>query len=78
MPDFEMLFVGSGPDRTWVEEAVARNPWMHYVGPVFDDDKVPYFRLAKLALMPGRVGLDPRLLRPPGAAGHDRGALSRP
>ena len=57
VPDFEMLFVGSGPDRHMVEEAVARNPWMHYVGPVFDDDKVPYFLSAKLQLMPGGVGL---------------------
>ena len=57
VPDFEMLFVGSGPDRYVVEEAVARNPWMHYVGPLFDDDKVPYFRSAKLQLMPGGVGL---------------------
>ena len=57
VPDFEMLFVGSGPDRHIVEEAVARNAWMRYLGPLFDDEKVPYFRLAKLVLMPGRVGL---------------------
>lgn len=57
VPDFEMLFIGSGPDRHVVEEAAARNPWMHDLGPQFDDDKVPYFRLAKLLLMPGRVGL---------------------
>lgn len=57
VPDFEMLFVGSGPDRHVVEEAIARNAWMCYLGPLFDDDKVPYFRLARLVLMPGRVGL---------------------
>ena len=57
VPDFEMLFIGSGPDRLLVEEAVARNAWMHYLGPLFDDDKAPCFRLAKLVLMPGRVGL---------------------
>jgi glycosyltransferase involved in cell wall biosynthesis len=57
VPDFEVLFIGSGPDRHIVEEAVARNAWMRYLGPLFDDDKVPYFRLAKLMLMPGGVGL---------------------
>lgn len=57
VPDFEMLFVGSGSDRHAVEEAVARNKWMRYLGPLFDDEKVPYFRLARLMLMPGGVGL---------------------
>ena len=57
VPDFEVLFIGSGPDRHVVEEAVARNKWMRYLGPLFDDEKVPYFCLAKLVLMPGRVGL---------------------
>ena len=57
VPDFEMLFVGSGPDRYIVEETVARNKWMRYLGPLFDDDKVPYFRLARLVLMPSAVGL---------------------
>lgn len=57
MPDFEMIFVGSGPDRAMVEEAVAKHDWMRYVGPLFDNDKVTYFRLAHLVLMPGRVGL---------------------
>lgn len=57
VPDFEMLFLGAGPDRPMIQEAVARNSWMHYLGPLFDDVRVPYFRLAKLALMPGGVGL---------------------
>lgn len=57
VPDFEMVFVGSGPDCHAVEDAVERNDWMHYIGPVFGDDKVLYFGLAKLVLMPGRVGL---------------------
>lgn len=57
VPDLEMLFIGSGPDRHLVEEAVARNTWMRYLGPLFDDDKVPYFRSSKLLLMPGGIGL---------------------
>lgn len=57
VPDFEMLFIGSGPDRPVVEEAVSRNGWMRYLGPLFDSSRLPPFRLAKLALMPGGVGL---------------------
>jgi glycosyltransferase involved in cell wall biosynthesis len=57
VPGFEMVFIGSGPDRHVVEEAVARNAWMRYVGPLFDDEKVRCLRLAKLVLMPGGVGL---------------------
>jgi len=57
VPDFEMVFIGAGPDRHVVKEAAARNAWMRDVGPVFDADKAPYFRLAQLMLMPGGVGL---------------------
>jgi len=57
VPDFEMLFLGSGPDRHVVQEAVARNPWMHYLGPLFAGDRLPFFRSAELLLMPGGVGL---------------------
>ena len=56
-PDFEMLFIGSGPDRHVVEEAVVRNAWMRDLGPLFDDERAPYFRLARMTLMPGGVGL---------------------
>lgn len=57
VPDFEMIFIGSGPDTQVVKEAVSRNSWMHLTGPLFSGDKAPYFRAAKLILMPGGVGL---------------------
>jgi L-malate glycosyltransferase len=57
VPDFEMIFVGSGEDAGLVEEAARRHEWIHYVGPKFTRDLVPYFMLSKLLLMPGLVGL---------------------
>jgi glycosyltransferase involved in cell wall biosynthesis len=57
VPDFEMIFIGGGPDAHLVAAAAAEHEWMHAVGPKFDGHKVPYFALSKLLLMPGRVGL---------------------
>jgi glycosyltransferase involved in cell wall biosynthesis len=57
VPDFEMIFIGSGPDQHIVESAARQYPWIHYVGPKFDAERVPYFMLSKALLMPGLVGL---------------------
>lgn len=57
VPDFEMLFLGGGPERPLVERAADSRPWMHVLGPTFDRDKARLFRLAALTLIPGRVGL---------------------
>jgi glycosyltransferase involved in cell wall biosynthesis len=57
LPDFELVLVGDGPEGGLVREAAARHRWLHHVGPLFDDEKVPYVLLAKLMLMPGAVGL---------------------
>lgn len=57
IPDFEMVFIGAGTDKDLIEEAARRHRWIHYVGPKFEEEKVPYFMLSKLFLMPGLVGL---------------------
>jgi len=57
IPDFEMIFIGSGIDKSLVEEAAYEHNWVRYIGPKFDKEKVPYFMLSKLSLMPGAVGL---------------------
>lgn len=57
LPDFELILLGSGPEREIVEKAAAHHSWIRYVGPKFDSEKVPYFALSKLQLMPGLVGL---------------------
>lgn len=57
VPDFEMILLGAGADQRVAEMYAERHPWIHYVGPVFGDSRVPFFRLAQLALQPGNVGL---------------------
>jgi glycosyltransferase involved in cell wall biosynthesis len=57
IPDFEMIFIGAGPDEGIVRAAAAEHPWMRYLTPRFESDKVPYCMLAKVLLLPGAVGL---------------------
>ena len=57
VPDFEMIFIGAGPEDSKVKVAAKKHKWVHYVGPKFDEEKVPYFMMSKLFLMPGLVGL---------------------
>jgi glycosyltransferase involved in cell wall biosynthesis len=56
-PNFEMIFVGSGPDKYRVEDATKTAEWIHYVGPKFGDERIPYFKMADVFIMPGLVGL---------------------
>ena len=55
--DFHFLVIGSGPDAPLIEEAEKECPWIHYLGPKFARQKIQYFKLAKVFLMPGLVGL---------------------
>lgn len=57
VPDFELLVLGGGPDQHIVMNAAQAAPWIRYVGPTFGHDKVKFFLLAKVMLLPGLVGL---------------------
>lgn len=57
IPDFEFIFIGDGPERKIVENFSDKVDWIHYVGAKFDEEKVPYFIISKLLLIPGLVGL---------------------
>lgn len=57
IPDFELIIIGNGPDRSLAEDAARRFSWVHYVGSKSDMEKIPYWATAKLLLMPGLVGL---------------------
>jgi glycosyltransferase involved in cell wall biosynthesis len=57
IPDFELIIIGKGPDANFIREQAEKNSWIHYVGAKNDIEKVPYWKLAKLLLMPGLVGL---------------------
>ena len=53
----EVVFIGSGPDQYMVEDFCACYDWGHYLGAMYGADRVPYFLLSKVLLMPGLVGL---------------------
>lgn len=55
--DFQLLVIGSGPDVEMIYEAKKTRHWLHYIGPKFGLERVKYFQLASLFLMPGLVGL---------------------
>lgn len=55
--DFEMIFIGDGPDASMIREASERETYIHYVGTKFDEAKIPYHMLAKLMLVPASLGL---------------------
>ncbi|MBB6145196.1 glycosyltransferase involved in cell wall biosynthesis [Silvibacterium bohemicum] len=57
VPGFELILIGAGPDARIAEEFAATRPWVHYVGPMFGLERVTYFSLAEIFLMPGLVGL---------------------
>jgi|ERR1017187_6320361 glycosyltransferase involved in cell wall biosynthesis len=57
IPDFQMIFIGSGNDSYIVSEASRIYNWIHYVGPKFGYDRVGYFKISLIQLMPGAVGL---------------------
>jgi L-malate glycosyltransferase len=57
IPDFHMIFIGSGIDSDKVKNASENNDWIHYVGTKFGKDRVKYFKMSAIQLMPGLVGL---------------------
>jgi glycosyltransferase involved in cell wall biosynthesis len=57
VPNFEMIFLGAGIEAYKVGNASGNYPWIHYLGPKFGADRVPYFKMAHVFLMPGLVGL---------------------
>ena len=57
VPDFEIIFIGEGPEYPEIERASQMHSWVHAVGPKFNDDKVPFFFFSKVLLLPGLIGL---------------------
>jgi glycosyltransferase involved in cell wall biosynthesis len=57
IPTFEAIFVGSGEEQDKVTLAARECPWIHYVGPKHAEERVPYFLLSDVSLVPGSVGL---------------------
>jgi L-malate glycosyltransferase len=57
IPDFNMIFIGSGIEAAKVIKASESNDWIHYVGSKFGNDRVKYFKASVIQLMPYYVGL---------------------
>lgn len=57
IPDFEMLFIGDGPEASLVQEEANKHSWIHNLGTIEGSTRTPYFLLSKLTLMPGLIGL---------------------
>jgi len=57
VPGFHLLVIGNGPDAGIVRTAAETRPWLHYLGPLFGEEKTKAVALAKVWLMPGLVGL---------------------
>ena len=57
IPEFEMIFIGSGKESEIVKEASESNGWIHYLGPKTGTERIKYFKIASIQLMPGLVGL---------------------
>ena len=52
-----MIIIGEGPDASLVINFSKQNNWVHYLGAITGDKRVPFFSVSKLLLMPGLVGL---------------------
>lgn len=73
--DFHMIFIGSGVDANKIKEAADANNWIHYLGTKEGMDRIKYFKIAKIQLMPGAVGLailDSFALETPIISTHDK------
>ena len=57
VPDFELVIIGDGPLAEFVFSKAQTRNWLHVVGALHGEEKAAYFRLAKVMLIPGVVGL---------------------
>jgi glycosyltransferase involved in cell wall biosynthesis len=56
-PEFHLVIVGNGPGRPWLEKAIAKDPWIHYLGSKFGRESALLYKMADLFLMAGTAGL---------------------
>jgi len=57
LPDFHLIIIGGGPQKDLAAEAARKDVWIHYLGPMNDAEKLPYWAISKVSLIPGAVGL---------------------
>lgn len=56
-PEFHLVIIGNGPDRPWLENAIADEPWIHYLGGKFGRESALYYKMADVFMLAGTAGL---------------------
>lgn len=56
-PQFHLVLIGNGPDRAWLEQAIAHEPWIHYLGSQYGEQSALYYKMADVFLLAGTAGL---------------------
>ena len=57
IPEFKLIVIGDGPSAKEIQEAFKGRSWTHWVGVKRGIEKAAYFRMAKVMLNPGLIGL---------------------
>jgi L-malate glycosyltransferase len=56
-PGFHLAIIGNGPRRSWLEDAVSDEPWIHYLGSKYGRESALYYKAADAFLLAGTAGL---------------------
>lgn len=57
LPNFHLFVIGDGPMTDYIQTSFASRPGRHYVGKQLGIEKAAFFKLARVILNPGLVGL---------------------
>jgi L-malate glycosyltransferase len=57
VPGFHLILLGDGPERDLVAAAAQRHSWIRWVGEIVGRERAPFYRLARVMLVPAQVGL---------------------
>jgi len=57
IPNFNLVVIGDGPSASILQDACITRPWCHWVGVKTGVEKAAYYRLARVNINPGLVGL---------------------
>lgn len=55
--NFHLIIVGNGPDRAWLELAIANDAWIHYMGSQYGRQSALFYKMADMFLLTGTAGL---------------------